>query len=184
MLNAKGEMPNAKLTALVDELRASKFRLLAGARVSADVPLTEGLLNELIAASTPPDAPVRSVSIHPQADGRFNVRIVAKAALIPPITLKLAVDEQPDLPARPVLVLRMVTLGGLFGLASGVIAGFLPPSVKLQGERIFIDLRALAAQHGAGDLFEYVKALRIRTAVGRVLVHVDAAIDPESSRSV
>ena len=73
-------------------------------------------------------------------------------------------------------VLRMATLGGLFGLASGAIAGLLPPGVGLDGERILVDLRAIAAQRGVAELFDYLGALRIRSEAGRILVHVDAGV--------
>ena len=76
-----------------------------------------------ITATLPPQAPVRAVTVHPEDGDRLSVRIIAKAALIPPITLKLAIESQPSLPHTPVLGLRMVTLGGLFGLASGVATG-------------------------------------------------------------
>ena len=162
---------------IVHSLRASRFRDLSGARASASVPIAEPLLNAVIAASVPPNAPVRTVAVHPEADDRFAVRIVAKAALIPAITLKLAIEAQPRLPDSPLLVLRMVTLGGLFGLASGAIAGMLPPGVRLDGERILVDLAALAAQKGQGELFGYVKRLEVHTEPGRLIVQLDAGVD-------
>ena len=94
---------------------------------------------------------------------------------MPAITLKLAIEVQPQLPSNPVLGLRMVTLGGLFGLAGGVIAGFLPPGITLQGERILVDLRTLAAQHGAADVFGYLTAIRVGSEPGRVILHLEAS---------
>jgi hypothetical protein len=140
------------------------------------MPVAESLLNSIIAATLPPHAPVRAVTVHPDDGDRLSVRIIAKAALIPPITLKLAIESQPSLPRSPVLVLRMVTLGGLFGLASGAIAGMLPPGVALDGERISIDLGALAHQRGHGEVFDYLERLEIHTSGGRVVVRVDAAV--------
>ncbi len=169
-------MSEINLPDLVRRLRASGFRDLTGATVTAAVPVSEHLLNELIAASLPSRAPVRSVSIRPEAGNHFSVRLVPKAALLPAITLKLAIEQQPQLPSSPIVVLRMVTLGGLFGLASGAIAGLLPPGVTLQGERLFVDLRTIAAQHGAEEAFQYLTALQIETEAGRVALRVDAAV--------
>jgi len=165
------------LNEIVHLLRASRFRDLAGARASASVPVAEPLLNTFIAASLPPNAPVRTVTVHPEAADRLAVRIVAKAALIPAITLKLAIESQPRLPDSPVLVLRMVTLGGLFGLASGAIAGMLPPGVRFDGERILVDLAALASQRGHGEVFDYLKRLEVHTEQGRLVLQVDAAVE-------
>ena len=169
-------MSKRNLLVLLQRLRASGFRDLAGARVTAAVPISEGLLNDVLAASLPPNAPVRGVSIRPEAGNHFSVRIVPKMALLPAISLRLTVERQPELPSSPVLVLRMVTLGGLFGLAGGAIAGLLPPGVTLQGERILVDLQTIAAQRGAAEAFAYLTALQIATEAGRVVLHVEAGV--------
>ena len=168
----------ARFVELLHRLRMDRFRDLAGSRVTAAIPVSQDLVNELIAVSLPPNAPVRSVTIRPEAADRFSVRILARAALIPTITLQLAIEEQPQLPARPVLTLRMVTLGGLFGLASGIIAGFLPPAVRLDGERIHIDLRAIAAERGAGEFFDYLESLEVHSDDGRLILHANAGVPP------
>lgn len=161
---------------LLRRLQSSNFRDLAGARGTAVIPLSEQLINDLVAASLPASAPVRAVSVHPETDGRFSVRIVPKAALMPALTLKLLIDEQPRLPESAVLVLRLTTLGGLFGLASGAIAGMLPAGITLDGERIRVDLRALAEARGVAGLLQHVSQLRITTDAGRITVHVDALV--------
>jgi hypothetical protein len=157
-------------------LTTTRFRDLAGARFTADVPVSERLLDELIAVSIPPDAPVRSVAIRPEGGDRLSVRIAPKMSLIPAITLRLVIDAQPRLPESAVLVLRMATLGGLFGLASGAIAGMLPPGLRLEGDRILVDLREIAAQRGFADVFEYLAALQVHSDEGRLVVHVDAGV--------
>ena len=157
-------------------LRASGFRDIAGTRAAGTVPVSENLLNEIVAASLPPAAPVRSVSIHPETNGRFSVRIAPKAALMPAFTLKLVIEDQPRLPDSAVLVVRMATLSGLFGLAGGVIGGMLPPGVRLDGERILVDLRTIAAQHGLAHLLDHVAQLAITTDDGRLVLHIEAAI--------
>lgn len=165
------------LNEILRQLQTTRFRDLAGTRIKAVMPVSESLVNQLIAASLPANAPLQSVTIRPEAADRFSVRILPKAALIPAITLKLTVEEQPRLPGYPVLTLRMVTLGGFFGLASGAIAGFLPPGVRLDGERILVDLRTIAAQRGAADLFASLTDLQVHTDEGRVVLQVDAAVD-------
>lgn len=164
------------LTEIVHSLRNSRLSELSGARATATVPVAESLLNRILAATLPPQAPVRGVTVHPEDGDRLSVRIIAKAGLIPPITLKLSIESQPSLPESPVLRLRMVTLGGLFGLASGAIAGMLPPGVTLDGERILVDLAALARQRGQAEIFDYLEHLEIHTSAGRVVVRVDGAV--------
>jgi hypothetical protein len=69
-------------------------------------------------------------------------------------------------------------MGGLLGLAGAALplSSMLPPGVRLDGDRIAIDLRALAAVRGAEDLLEHVRQLRVNTAAGRVVLHIDVAI--------
>jgi hypothetical protein len=157
-------------------LQASGFSDIAGARMSATVPVSEGLVNRIVALSLPPNAPIRGVTIQPETAGRFSVRIVPKATLLPAITLRLAIEEQPRLPESAVLVLRMATLGGLFGLAGGAVSGLLPPGVMLDGDRIRVDLRALATQHRFSHLLDHVKQLQVSTDQGRLVLLVDAVI--------
>jgi hypothetical protein len=162
---------------IVRRLRDSRFRDLSGTRLGATIPIAEDLLNQIIAATLPPNAPVRAVNLHPEDGDRLSVRISPKAALMPSITLKLAIEEQPRLPDSPVLVLRMATLSGLFGLASGAISGMLPPGVTLQGERIHVDLGILAAQQpGAEEWLDLLTQIEVHAEAGRLVVLLNAAL--------
>jgi hypothetical protein len=172
-------MSNHDATRFIEILRqlpTTQFRDLAGTRITADVPVSERLLNELIAAAIPPDAPVRNVTIRPEGGDRVSVRIVPKMSLIPAITLRLVIEGQPRVPDAAVLVLRMATLSGFFGLASGAISGMLPPGVRLDGERILVDLREIARQRGFAAAFEYLMDLQVHADEGRLVVHLDAGV--------
>jgi hypothetical protein len=159
-------------------LQASGFADLAGTRISGTLPLSERLLNEILSASLPPGGAVRGVTIHPETAGRFSVRLVPRATLIPGITLRLAIEAQPRLPDSAVLVVRMATLSGLFGLAGGAVSGMLPPGVRLDGDRILVDLRSIAAQQGFADLLDHLRQLAITTRDGRLVLDFDAAVGP------
>jgi hypothetical protein len=171
-------MSPSPLLSLLLDLRDTKFRDLAGARVSASIPISEPLLNSIVAATMPKNLPVREVSVRPEQSNRFSVRISPKAAFLPQLTVKLDIEKQPQFPAAPELVLRMATMGGLLGLAGAAfpIAGMLPPGVRLQGDRIIVDLRALAHREGVVDLLELVRELEITTDEGRMRVFVDMSV--------
>ena len=166
------------LSSILRSLQSSGFRDLAGTRVTATIPVSERLINELVAASLPPHVPVREAQVRPEPGERFAVRLMPKAAFLPAVTIKLTIERQPDFPAAPELVLRMTSLGGLFGIAAAAfpIAQMLPPGVRLDGEHIHVDLRALAAQRGAADLIQYIRELRITTEAGRAILHVESAV--------
>ncbi|MEO6213258.1 MAG: hypothetical protein ABIP65_06490 [Vicinamibacterales bacterium] len=163
---------------ILSRLQSTQFRDLAGARFSGSIPISARLIDEVVAASIPPNAPVREVRVHPEPGDRFSVRISPRAAFLPSLTLKLQIARQPELPGSPVLVLRMATMGGLMGFASAAlpIASMLPPGVRLEGEHIFVDVRELAAQRGLGDVLGYIRQIRVSTDSGRIVVEVDAGV--------
>ena len=168
--------PTASLKEIVESLHATGFRDIAGATLAADVPISEELLDRVIASTLPAQAPVRAVTVRPEPGDHLSVRIVPKAGFIPAMTLKLLIETQPDLPASPTLTLRMMTLGGLFGLASGAIAGWLPPGIHLDGDRIRVDLATLARARGAAELFQYLTKLQVHTDDRRLLVSIRVLI--------
>ena len=163
---------------ILNQLKASGFRDIAGAQVGADIPISAGLINEVVTASIPPNVPVREVSIRPEAGDQVSVRITPRASLLPPLTLKLEIERQPEFPSFPVLVMRMKTMGGLFGFASAAlpIGKMLPPGVRLEGERILVDLAALAAQRGFAEVLPYVRRVAVHSEHGRVILHIEAAV--------
>ena len=164
---------------VLDRLRSSGFQDLAGTRFSGSIPVSERLINELVAGSIPRDAPVREVRVQPLDADAFSIRVSPRAALLPSLTLRLDIDQQPQMPGSPVLVLRMATMGGLLGLASAAlpVARMLPPGVRVDGDRILVDLGAMAVQRGAQDLLRHVTQLRVNTEAGRVVLRIDLAIE-------
>ena len=172
-------MPNQSFLEILRHLQETGFRDLAGTRVSGTVPVSERLINEVVASALPRGAPVREVRVQPLPGNRFSVRVSPRAPLLPTVTLKLEIERQADLPSSPVLVLRMATMGGLLGIAGAAlpIAKMLPPGVRLDADRILVDLRTIAAERGAADLLQHVTRLRVNTEEGRVVLHVDLAVD-------
>jgi hypothetical protein len=168
----------ADLLAILRSLQSTRFRDLAGSHVAATIPVSERLINEMVAATLPPRVSVREVHVHPEAGNRFAVRVAPRAALLPSLTIALAIERQPDFPSSPVLVLRMATMGGLFGMATSAfnVGQMLPPGVRLEGEHIHLDLRALAAERGAAHVLDYVKQLRVTTEEGRAVLHLEGAV--------
>lgn len=172
-------MPNYSFLEILRHLHTTRFRDLAGARVSGTVPVSERLINEVVAASIPKGAPVREVRVQPLPGNALSVRVTPRAALFPSITLRLEIEHQPDFPSSPVLVLRMATMGGLLGMASAAfpIARMLPAGVRLDSGRILVDLQALAAEQGASDVLQHVSRLQVNTDEGRVVLHIDLAVE-------
>ena len=169
------------LSRVLERLRASGFRDLAGARVTASLPLSEPLLNAIVAAVLPRGGAVRSVTVQPQDQNRVAVRVkLTKPDFLPPLSATLAIERQPVLPQAPQLVFRVLGLPGLLRLAGPFLSvgTLLPPGIGLQGDLLIVDLAALLAQHGAGDLFGYVERVELRSEGGRLILDLASGVPP------
>jgi hypothetical protein len=155
------------------------FLDLAGSEGNAVIRVSERLLNSIITEQIQGSASIRELHVTPRAANRLGVRIVvAKPSFLPPITLDVIIDKQPSLPDDPVLGLTLSGIGGLLRFA-GPATGFfkaLPPGVRMEGERVFVDLRAALAPHGLTTILNYVKDVAVGTEEGRLIVAFAAGV--------
>jgi hypothetical protein len=161
---------------ILDDLRRSNFRDLTGARVTAHVPVSPALLNRLVdAALQGTTAPVRRVDVRPLAGDRFEVVVSVKWTLVPPLTVTLTIEQQPILPDTPVLVLRWSLPAGLEAIASQFVAHIrsLPDGVRLDGNRILLDVARLAGRGPAADVWPYVSAAALHTTADAAVVDLE-----------
>ena len=163
-----------RLVELFRRQHAAGFEDVRGAEASLTLPVSERLLNEAIASSLPAPTPLRELHVKPQAGDRFAVRArVGSSSWLPAINLGVVIDRQPDLPSSPVLVLRLET-SGLSALA-GVALRFLnalPPGIRVEADRIFVDVAKLLEARGFGRYLAYVNELRVNTVDGAVVIFV------------
>ena len=89
----------------------------------------------------------------------------------------MAIDRQPDLPSSPVLVLRLETSGlsALAGVALRFLNAF-PPGVRMEADRIFVDIAKLLDARGLGRYLAYVNELRVNTVDGAVVLSIRGRI--------
>jgi hypothetical protein len=154
--------------------QASGFEDLRGAEASLTVPVSERLLNEAIAQSLPASAPVRELHVRPQAGDRFAVRVrLGSSPWLPAINLGLVIDRQPDLPSSPVLVLRLEA-SGLSALAGAALRflNALPPGIRMEADRTFVDVATLLDAGGLGGYLTHVNELRVNTVDGAVVIFI------------
>lgn len=149
-----------------------------GAQAAITLPVSERLLNELLAETLPRSAPISELHVTPEADDRFSVRFrVGSSALVPRVKIVLVIENQPNLPALPILVLRLETTG-LMLLAGPVLRllNALPAGITVKDDRIHIDLRALADRRGFASYFDYLDQLRVNTISGAIVLTVHGKI--------
>lgn len=169
-----------RLKGVVDELRRGRFAELTGSRAALDLTIPEPLANRAVAALLA-DArgPLRGAEIRVEPGDRFHVMLQLAKSFVPAIDIEVAIERQPELPHSPVVVLKWRAL--LPGLAwvAGMAASFfkvLPPGVRLEGDRIVLDLAPLAARAGAADLLPLLSDLRISTRAGAIDLHLAARV--------
>jgi hypothetical protein len=164
---------------LLTSLEASHFRDLAGSRASARIPVSRGLVNHLVAeALRGTSTPIREVDVRPRAGDQFDLVLTLSWPFVPPLKVTVAVAQQPQFPASPLLVLRWSLLGAVGVLASRVIASVdrLPAGVRLDGDRLLLDLAVLAARGPAATLLPYLKALEVHTIDDRIVVDLELQV--------
>jgi hypothetical protein len=158
--------------------RDAGFSDLRGATATLELPISERLLNEIVAETLPPSRHIQDVQIQPRAGDRIGVRMTLGSLSFPlPINLTLAIDAQPDLPASPVLVFRLETVALLL-LAGPVLRllGALPPGIRVENDRLYLDLAKLLADRGLASWLEYVEQLTVTTVEGKLVVSIRAGV--------
>jgi hypothetical protein len=149
------------------------FPDFAGSDGQGSFKVSERLLNVILAEQLRGSTAIRELQVSPRAGNRFAVRLaLVKPSFLPPIPLEVIVDRQPSLPDDPVLALTLSGLGGLLRFA-GPAAAFLkvlPPGVRMEGDRVFVDLRAALAPRGLTPVLDYVESVQLTTEEGRLVV--------------
>lgn len=170
---------DAIVSELLARLQSTSFADLAGTRVSARVPVSRALVNDLVArALQARTTPVRQVDIRPQPGDRFDAIVTLTLPLVPPLKVGVVVERQPQFPSSPVLVLRWSLLGGLGAFFSKVFGPHqrMPPGVRLDGDRLFVDIPAAAAGTPAAQALPFLRGLEVHTAADRLIVHADLEV--------
>jgi hypothetical protein len=162
-----------RLQELLRREQAVGFAGLKGSAVRATIRVAARLVNETVTTALASVGAVRDVTVQPRASNRFDVRLtLAKPAFLPSLNLTLVIERQPELPADPVLIMRITGAGGMMRLAAPAISSFglLPPGVRLQGDHVHVDLRTLLVQHGQQQLLDYAEQLQVMTEEGTLIV--------------
>jgi hypothetical protein len=62
--------------------------------------------------------------------------------------------------------------------AGGAAAFFnlLPPGVRMEGDRVLVNIAELARRHGRADMLELVRRLHVTTEDGAVVLEVDVSV--------
>lgn len=170
---------DARLQAVLVKQLASRFSGLSGSDAQATLRITDRLLNESIAAALPPEGPLRSFVAHSLGGNRIDATVaLSRPAFLPPLRVHLVIERGFILPQEPVLVLRIAGgAGGLLRVAAPMLAATaLPPGVRLDGDRIRVDVRAALAARGQATMLDFVRDLQFTTEEATLVVRITALV--------
>jgi len=168
-----------RLAPLLTRLQSNRFADLSGSEAYTVIRIGEALLNEAASTFIASSSVVRSVVLHPRAGNQIDVQLrLTRPALLPAFNVTLQIEEQPQLPDRPELVLRLTGAGGLMRLAAPAIAssGSLPRGIRLDGDRVRVNVRELAEEQRQAHLLEYADQLQLLSEDGRLVVAVQLRV--------
>ena len=169
-----------RLQTLLNRQQANGFTGLAGSQARAAIRVSAALVNDAIAVFASSSTSIEKIVVTPRAGNRFDVQLkLAKPAFLPPINVTVAIERQPRLPDDPTLVLLLTGASGLMrfaGPAMSTFGGGLPPGVRLDGDRVFIDIRAALAAQRQSEWLEYVEELEVSTDEAAVVLYLQARV--------
>ena len=156
------------------------LRELAGTAVSGEIPVPESLVNRLIAERLASNAQIASLHVEPQPDDSALIRVVPRTRLVPPLTVSARIERQAEFPNDPRLLIRwsLPAAGPLALLAGPVLSYFkrMPPGVRLDGDRVVIDLREVLGSRGLEDVVGLIRSLAVHTQPGGFLLKLDIGV--------
>jgi hypothetical protein len=157
---------------LIARQRADGFRGLTGSEAHAVIRVSADLLNEAVRLFAASARAVKEIAVQPRAGNSIDVRLKLAQTFVPTLNLTLTIEQQPRLPAHAELILRIIGVGGMLRFAAPAISSFgnLPRGMRLEGDRLFVDLRALLSQHGQSELLNYAEQLEVVTEEGVLIV--------------
>jgi hypothetical protein len=156
---------------------------LAGATVGGEIPLPESLINRVIAQQLATRAaPVKAVRVQPHDGERLTMTIATASRLMPGVRIDARIEQQPEFPRPAILGLRWSVpgMGPLALLAAPALAFFkaLPPGIRVEGDRLLIDVGELLWSHGYGELLDFITRLSVITREGAILARFEIRIPP------
>ena len=145
--------------ALLSRLRGlagDNLQELTGATIAAEIPLTNAVVNRLIAERlAAASGPVSAVQVDALDDDTFSAQVSLRMKMIPTVRIVARIEEQPE-PQRPVLGIRWSMPGlGPLGLLAGPALSFfkaLPRGLRAEDDRLLVDVAELLRAQGLADL--------------------------------
>ena len=162
-------------------LAGDSFQELTGTSVAGEVPLTNALVNRLIAERLAGSSgPVAGVQVEALDDDTFSAQVSLRSKVIPGVRIVGRIEEQPQLPQRPVLGIRWSMPGiGRLGMFAGPALTFLkalPRGLEAEDDRILVDVSELLRSQGVGDLLPFIAGIQLHAKRGAFVLKFELRV--------
>jgi hypothetical protein len=148
---------------------------IAGSVFAGEIPLSNALVNRLIMQRlAAAQLPIAGVRVEAHDGDQLRIVLSMRGSLIPDVTIKAQIEEQPQFPGPAVLWLRwtLPAMRALSFVAAPVLAYFkkLPPGIRVDGDRIAVDFADLLRSRGLGELMDFITRVNVTTREGAIVV--------------
>lgn len=152
---------------------------IAGTTLAGEIPISDAIVNRFLARKLAQHAQIAALRVQAQPNDSIAIQVVPRARLMPPLNITARIERQPEFPANPTLLLQwsMPAAGPLALLAAPVLAYFkaMPTGIRMDGDRLAVDLRELLRSRGLDEAIAFVKKLELHTRAGGFVVRFEAA---------
>ena len=170
--------------ALLNRLRhiaGDSFQELAGTSVAGELPLTNAVVNGLIAERLAGSSgPVTGVQVEALDDDTFSAHVSLRTKMIPSVRIVGRIEEQPQLPQRPVLGIRWSMPGigplGMFAAPALTFLKALPRGLRAEDDRILVDVGEMLRSQGLGDLLPFITKAQVHARRGAFLLQFELRV--------
>ena len=174
------------MTRAIDRLRGllgARFEELTGGHLTGELPLTDTLVNRVIADRLGSSTHVTAAHVHARDGDALDVHLTLRGVpLVSSVPVRLRITRQPVLPAAPALEMEwsVAGLGSLARIAGPFITRMatLPPGVRIDRDRIAVNLEDVLEAQGLGDVLRLITRLEVHTRDGRILLRFELAGPP------
>ena len=173
--------------ALAQRLKADNFGDLRGARINAVIPLTEHLLNEIVAQQAEQSGTVKEMSIRIPGANRIVLFVSAKVSALfgikIPVKKTLEMEIAPEVPLLPSPRLQLHIVKGLSGLEKNLISWLenlisrlVPGDISMEGDTITVDFGSVMRKRGLDDARHFIETVSVDGEPGKLVISASLRI--------
>ena len=176
--NKKQDSVSAYLTQFLERQKATGFADLAGLDVSFAVPVTQKVMDDLLAPVPFPEQ-VRSFRLRFGGNDLILLEVGLNLFMFKPtLRVEAQVDRHIAFPTNPVLTLNLLS-GGLVEMGLNVVP--LPDWITVAGRQVRLDLGKLIRDGGNGWLMSLLRDVNVYVGTGAVNITGRLAV-PETAQ--